>query len=80
MTDAWAGGGPDYEYPQQVAIQEVAQPDAFDKVYLALREFVPGWMILSFIFVGAIVIGVLVFRKQIKAILNLLQRLINNGV
>mgnify|MGYP001611184654 CR=1 FL=1 len=51
------------------ASTEVSNPDLFDKAYVLLRTIVPGWMMGLFIVVGAITIGTVVFKKQLKNLL-----------
>ena len=77
MKNAWAGG-PDYDISEQVQSVWPAGTDAFDQVYLTLREVFPGWMVLGFIIVGALVVGILIFKKQVKALIALLNRIINS--
>lgn len=57
----------------------VREPDLFDEIYVGLRTFIPGWIMAMFILVGAMVIGVAVFKKQIRVGLEILTSLIKSG-
>jgi hypothetical protein len=58
--------------PVRTAHVEIpVEPDLFDKAYVMLRSIVPSWLMAVFIVVGAVTMGLVCFRKQIKNLLSL---------
>ena len=47
-------------------IEPTPKPDLFDQAYVYLRTFVPGWMMGTFILIGAMTVGIVRLKKQIK--------------
>lgn len=46
------------------------EPDYIDKFYIGIRTLVPSWMILLCGIVGAVTLGCLMFKRQIKALMQ----------
>lgn len=62
-----------YEEPQAAETVESTEPewtpDMIDKWYIGLRTMVPSWMILACGVIGAVTLGCIVFKRQIKGLL-----------
>lgn len=55
----------------------VPDPDVFDQIYVGLRTVVPGWMMGTFILIGAITLGIAVFKKHIKSLVIMWGRMLD---
>lgn len=70
-----------YEPKAEVAhaTVEVPEPDAFDQAYVFLRTFVPGWLMGTFILIGAVTMAVVTFKRQIKNLIIIWGDLLKGG-
>ena len=62
---------PEKTFTKKEVIEEIqVKPDLFDQVYVGLRTVVPSWLLVCFIAVGALTMGIIMFKKQIGKLLS----------
>ena len=42
------------------------KPDYFDKIYIGLRTYIPSWIMLGLVLVGALTVVIWKFKREIR--------------